>query len=195
MTVDPYLDPDSWVLRNKLGISDRLVLRQAEDDLAGARMAVIAEDASLPAEYGWPLLSAIRTLLFADVYEWADTLRTVGISKDAESQFTPPDSLTAELDAFEALLADTPDELRREDLVRYLSELYRTLNHVHPFREGNGRAQRIFWEFFCLEYGYELRWDLVEKSENDAACRAGDHGDLEPLLRMFTRIVLEERRP
>lgn len=107
MTVDPYLDPDSWVLRNKLGISDRLVLRQAEDDLAGARMAVIAEDASLPAEYGWPLLSAIHALLFADVYEWAGTLRTVGISKDAESQFTPPESLTAELEAFEALLADT----------------------------------------------------------------------------------------
>ena len=48
------------------------------------------------------------------------------------------------------------------------------------------------WELFCREYGYALRWDRVEKDENDSASREADRGHLAPLTRMLDRILVAE---
>lgn len=194
MISDPYLDPDTWVLRNKFGIKDRALLREREDADATARLAVLSDESStgaLPSEYGWPLLSAIHRALFSHVYDWAGELRTVGIAKDESSHFAPPLQLEADLAAWEGDIANFAEPTSRDDFTRRLARLYRTLNHIHPFREGNGRAQRAFWELFCLEFGYELLWDLVEKRENDEASRDADRGLLTPLESMLSRIVVE----
>lgn len=37
---------------------------------------------------------------------------------------------------------------------------------LHPFREGNGRVQRLFFEHLTLYNGYVLDWKLV-KDENE----------------------------
>ena len=105
--MDPYLDPDAWVLVNLYGIRDRDELREVEDDVAGAAMATLSES-DLPAEYGWPLLSEIHRLLFQHVYAWAGSARTVGIAKDESSRFAPPELIGQELEALELLLADFP---------------------------------------------------------------------------------------
>lgn len=189
--MDPYLDPDTWVLVNLYGIRDRDELREVEDDVAGAAMATLSES-DLPAEYGWPLLSEIHRLLFQHVYAWAGSARTVGIAKDESSRFAPPELIGQELEALEILLADFPVVASRAELLLFLAEAYRRLNHIHPFREGNGRAQRAFWELFCREYGYALRWDRVEKDENDLASREADRGHMHPVVSMLDRILVAE---
>lgn len=43
-------------------------------------------------------------------------------------------------------------------LTYFLTEL----NVLHPFREGNGRAQREFIRCLALQDGYQLDWGRVE---------------------------------
>ena|SRR5438309_1100371 len=47
---------------------------------------------------------------------------------------------------------------------------------LHPFREGNGRAQREFIRELAMEAGYEIAWDLVTQDEMFAASVASFHG-------------------
>lgn len=62
--------------------------------------------------------------------------------------------------------------------------------YIHPFREGNGRTQRVFWNRVSLQAGWQLDWRPVHGEENHTAARAGsDQQDLEPLIRMFDKIV------
>jgi len=114
----------------------------------------------------------------------------VGIAKDQHSHFAPPELIERELESFEQELNAFPDDLPRAEMVHRLAGLYRQLNHIHPFREGNGRTQRVFWDAFCLEYGYELRWHLVDKSENDAVSRLADSGHFGPPVDMLDRILV-----
>ncbi|WP_413543909.1 hypothetical protein [Citricoccus nitrophenolicus] len=61
---------------------------------------------------------------------------------------------------------------------------------VHPFREGNGRTQRIFWNRVALKAGWQLDWRPVHGEENHLAARAGsDQQDLAPLVRMFEKVI------
>lgn len=187
MTEDPDLDPKTWVLRNRLGISERTALRAAEDLIVSARLAEI-DSIDLPDAYGWPLLSAIHRHLFRDVYDWAGALRTVGIEKNGDA-FVPPGLLDDELDAFEQLLATSPPPRSIAEFVPRFARLYERLNHIHPFREGNGRAQRAFWELYLREYGLELAWSPDDKVENDHACAEGSRGRFTPLEILLGRIV------
>ena len=47
------------------------------------------------------------------------------------------------------------------------------VNNLHPFRDGNGRTQRIFFSQLSGRAGYLLRWDRISAEENAAASRAG----------------------
>jgi len=60
---------------------------------------------------------------------------------------------------------------------------------LHPFREGNGRAQRIFFEQLALHAGYFLEWQNVEEQQWREANQAGADGDLAPLEAVFARVV------
>lgn len=67
---------------------------------------------------------------------------------------------------------------------------YNNFNILHPFREGNGRTQRIFWEIIAREAGWHFDWGLIDKRTNDQASIAGmQRNDLRPLEDMFRRIV------
>ncbi len=62
--------------------------------------------------------------------------------------------------------------------------------YVHPFREGNGRAQRAFWDRVARDAGWYLDWTGVTGEVNDHASRVGsERQDLGPLIAMFDQIV------
>lgn len=80
--------------------------------------------------------------------------------------------------------------LSRDDFVSRLTYFYDQLNYIHPFREGNGRTQRIFWSRVAVDAGYEIDWDDVVGSENDEASRlAAEQMKRSALEAMFGRIV------
>jgi cell filamentation protein len=77
---DPYLDPATGVLKNRLGIADHNTLEQAEADIVAARSYEISRT-PLEGRFDLPHLQAIHNHLFGDLYEWAGELRTIDISK------------------------------------------------------------------------------------------------------------------
>jgi cell filamentation protein len=76
---DPYLDPASGVLRNRLDIVDEATLEQAEADIAATRSYELSQT-PLKGRFDLAHLQAIHRYLFGDVYDWAGQLRTMDIS-------------------------------------------------------------------------------------------------------------------
>ena len=81
-------------------------------------------------------------------------------------------------------------DLGKDQFVARLACFYDQLNYIHPFREGNGRAQRVFWTRIAAGAGYAVDWDQVVGDENDRASRAAMEDDDRTLLtEMLARIV------
>ncbi|SDZ49262.1 cell filamentation protein [Herbiconiux ginsengi] len=192
--VDPYLEPTSGILRNRLGIATLQALDVAEADLVEARRAqMIGRAVKVTGDLRQ--LQSIYGQLFQDVYEWAGQLRTVDIRKgtDPAAEFFMPVSRLESGAGF--AFAELAEEhqlhgLDRDRFVARLAHHYDQVNYLHPFREGNGRTQRIFWTQIAAGAGFDLDWSRVTGAENNQASRAGmERQDLGELRAIFDRIV------
>jgi cell filamentation protein len=70
-------------------------------------------------------------------------------------------------------------------LTYYLGEV----NAVHPFREGNGRTQRAFFEQLACDAGFTLNWQYLDAARNIEASAAIMRGDAEPMRKMLDSLV------
>ena len=184
---DPYCPPGSTVLRNRLNLTDAKTLAQAERDLS----EVAAESIDFaPPPYSLSYLQAIHRRLFSDLYDWAGELRTVDISKD-NTHFCVTSRIEPEANKLFKVLADANwfQDLDRTNLINASAELFGDLNVVHPFREGNGRAQRILFEHIIVNAGYEISWWPVEPGEWIQANIDAVGCDYAGLVRVFERCV------
>lgn len=188
---DPYLLPNS-VLRNRLGITDSELLAMAEADITRAKLVVLAER---PLRGGYDLahFQAFHRVIFGDIYAWAGQLRTVELSK--HTPFCPLVNLRDFADEVFGRLrsADYLRDLSRADFVHQLAELYGDLNALHPFREGNGRAQRAFLAQLSADADYVLSWAGMDPTRNEEASIKSFLGDNEPLERMLDVFVAQLR--
>ncbi|WP_029191439.1 Fic family protein, partial [Paenibacillus elgii] len=55
-------------------------------------------------------------------------------------------------------------DLPMADFAKCASHYMAEINVLHPFREGNGRAQREFIRQLAVNAGYQLDWSRVDKS-------------------------------
>ncbi len=170
---DPYLDRSAGVLRNRLGLTDRDELRQAEADFVDSRL--LGWNGLTNKTFDASHLSAIHRHLFQDVYEWAGLFRTVGIGKAGPDGFWPSDTLAARatkiFDRLRAglLMSATVDDAT---FLREIASLYLDINQLHPFREGNGRTQRVFLNDVAAISNRVIDWRLISRDQNDEACAA-----------------------
>jgi cell filamentation protein len=122
-------------------------------------------------------LQAIHRYLFGDLYEWAGPLRTIDISKGghlfAHNHIGNAASGIFKQLADEKNLAELDGTAFSGRLAHYLAEL----NALHPFREGNGRAQREFGGHLAQAAGYYIAWENVEQSAALAASIESFRGD------------------
>jgi cell filamentation protein len=80
--------------------------------------------------------------------------------------------------------------ISEDTFVKRLAHYYDQLNYIHPFREGNGRTQRVFWSRVARDAGYVINWDAIVGNENDEASRiAAENMDLSGLEVMLNKIV------
>lgn len=186
---DPYRDPQTGILRNLVGARSQATLDRVEADLVLVRQLQLPE-VGIAASRDLLELQAIHLHLFQDIYSWAGEVRTVDLRKTTGRAvpFAPWLSIRQLADnAARDLAAD--DWLRgltTPDFIEKLSFHYDTFNYLHPFREGNGRAQRIFWSRVAADAGRKIDWSRVSRSMNDLACRtANEEHDLDLLVEMF----------
>ena len=159
-----YCYPHSNCLRNKFNITDEEELKDMERQITSVRAAQILKD-PIKGLFDENHLKAIHKHLFQDLYSWAGEFRKVNISKGNPFclfQYIPEqlNKLFKELknEAYLSLLNENDLAAR---LAYYLGEL----NAIHPFREGNGRTQRIFIMELALKNGYILDLSHVEKKD------------------------------
>lgn len=188
-----YFIPGTTVLSNRVGARTVGALQDAENDLVEARIIELREAPELLSDRSYDLafLQAIHRQLFQDVYIWAGDLRTVGIAKDDES-FCPPGNITQPMNhvAAEIHRLGKLTAVPEPDLAHTVGYLYDYVNFAHPFREGNGRSTREFFDLLLSERGAGIDWDKTDQTELYSACHtARADSDLNGLVVMFARIL------
>lgn len=177
---DPYVYRGTTVLKNLAGLRDEVLLQAFETDFSVFRQAQLA---AFPLRGNFDLvhLQAIHRHLFQDV---AGKLRTVDIAKGGSrfgSHFYLEEyarnlfrKLSAERTAwkFGDVIGEVPSRL-----AEYLGEI----NAMHPFREGNGRAQRTFIGELAQEHGLKIQWHSISQAQMVQASISSFHGDAAPL--------------
>lgn len=156
--IDPdyrYTDPTTGLLRNLQDITDAGTLLFVESGLVTKRLQELSEKPITIK--GIETLFEIHGHLFQDIYSWAGKKRTVEISKDGK-QFFPTshfDNAFRHIDQLIVGFKKIPNDNKRT-LADKLAEILDNVNYLHPFREGNGRAQREFLRLLALEKNMAL---------------------------------------
>ncbi len=191
--VDPYFDETIGDLRNLLGAKSPQELKELEAQIVFANELEL-EAAAIARTNDVAELLALHKQLFGNVYDWAGKIRTVDIKKNEDNAeyFLLVSKIT---DAANFVFGELNQEnnlkgLSTEVFVDRLAYFYDQLNYIHPFREGNGRTQRVFWTRVARDAGYDINWDDVVGDENDDASKmAAEAMDLSALKAMFVKIV------
>ncbi|MCD7733971.1 MAG: Fic family protein [Clostridiales bacterium] len=173
------------VLSNKLGLKSQEALDQAEK-VAVTLRSVEVEQSPPPQPFTFDFYCGLHRTLFQDLYDWAGTLRTVNLSKKGTS-FAPAVTLAQSGEAkFQRLQSMSEFRtLPRQQFVREVAEFYHDLNLLHPFREGNGRTQRLFFTLLIRRAGYDIRFADCDMDEFMIATIHAAHGVMDYLYDFF----------
>ena len=166
---DTYCYPDSYVLRNKLGITDHDKLVSAEGIITVIKMDELDKN-PIKGSFNTEHLRKIHQFIFEDLYDWAGEFRTVEISKGIP--FCYCTNIQSQLDSIFSQLKKENYLKDLDDRAQYVSRIafyFGEINAVHPFREGNGRAQRKFIQQLVSESGHSLSF---EKLDSDRMIKA-----------------------
>jgi cell filamentation protein len=162
---DHYLDPETGVLKNKLGIGDEDELKKAEASLVAWRSFQLAEK-PVQGRFDLEHLKSIHKHLFRDVYEWAGELRDIDLARDNNYFANHLHIVSSARPIFQKLaeegyLKGLNAAAFSTRAAYYLGEM----NALHPFREGNGRAQREFINHLAYKNGCFIEWKNISQED------------------------------
>lgn len=160
------------VLDNKLGITLPADLQREEERISKKKALKLFENGILDSlEVGtFTTLKFIHRYLFEDIYDFAGEIRRVNIAK-GNFRFAPLMYLDVSLENIDKMPQSSFDEI---------IEKYVEMNIAHPFREGNGRATRIWLD--CIlkkEIGRVVDWSKVDKEDYLLAMERSPIKDIE----------------
>ena len=150
-------------LKNKLNITSQVELSKAEEKISKQKAKQLFaknffEDGKMnQIEVGtFKALVQIHEFLFEDIYDFAGKLRDVNIAK-GNFRFAPLMYLEQSLQNI--------DRMPKSNFEQII-EKYVEMNIAHPFREGNGRATRIWLDLILKkEIKQVIDWNKVDKEE------------------------------
>lgn len=191
MPGDPYSDPVTGVLHNKLGLGTAAGLEAAEREITHAALILLRES-PVSLTYDLLHLREIHKRIFGDIYEWAGQIRTVAIAKG--TMFCLPQHIDS---SAAVIFGELRGEgflrgLRRDEFVGRLAYYLGEVNALHPFREGNGRAQRAFFGQLARDAGFALDWQHLDATRNVETSAAIMRGNPEPMRRMLGSLVRDD---
>jgi cell filamentation protein len=160
------------ILENKLGLTSQIDLAKTEEKISKQKAKQLFDSGDIKkAEIGtFKGLSFIHAYLFEDIYNFAGKIREVNISK-GNFRFAPLMHLKSSLEHIDTMPQKTFDQI---------IEKYVEMNIAHPFREGNGRATRIWLDLiFKKELRQVIDWNAVDKDDYLSAMQRSPVKDLE----------------
>lgn len=159
-------------LENKLGIKDSIELAHIEEKISKKKAVELYDKGLLDGldAGSFSALAFIHKYLFEDIYEFAGEIREVNLAKGG-FRFAPLMYLQMALENIDKMPQSTFDEI---------VEKYVEMNIAHPFREGNGRATRIWLDLiFKKELGKVVDWSRVDKEDYLLAMERSPIRDIE----------------
>ena len=160
------------VLENKLNITDQIELAKMEEKISKQKAKRLFDSGDINrVEIGtFAGLAFIHAYLFDEIYHFAGKIRDVNIAK-GDFRFAPVMYLTPSLQHIDAMAQSTFDEI---------IEKYVEMNVAHPFREGNGRATRIWLDLLLKKSLRQVvDWHNVSKEDYLLAMQRSVVKDLE----------------
>lgn len=183
---DPYID-ENGALINKKGIKDATELDRIEKAVSYMKALELAQN-PINGKFDLRHLQRIYQHLFSDIYPFAGKIRE-GYLQKGEQDFAmgyrivpQAEKLFTELKNEQFLKNIEPDKLAAR-LAYYMGEI----NAIHPFREGNGRTQRIFIVQLAREVGYELTFEKTNQEEMINASIQAHRCDYTELTRIIKK--------
>lgn len=161
---DSHVD-ENGVLKNYLGIKDQGKLEAAERDITSYKESIF-KDNPIKGKFDLKHLQDIHKYLFGDIYPFAGKIRD-GYLQKGQQDFTMGYRIIPQAEKLftqlknEQFLKKTDPEKIAGRLAYYMGEI----NAIHPFREGNGRTQRIFISQLAKEAGFELTFSKSNQEE------------------------------
>lgn len=188
--IDPnftYTDPKTGLLKNLQDISDPDVLLFVESAAVTKRLQELYEK---PLKIkGFDSIFEIHRHLFQDIFVWAGKKRAVEISKDGKQFFLTShfDNAFRYIDHLISEFKKIPKNNKKQ-LAEKLAEILDNVNYLHPFREGNGRAQREFLRLLALEKGLTLN---LNPPDNKSVYERYMKGTIESDVKTLTELIFE----
>ena len=174
-------------LVNKLGIRDEKKLSEIEAQITFAK-AVMLEETPIDDDFGFEHFKKIHEFLLCDLYEWAGQVRTVDISKKRTKFLDAASIESIGTKCFAKVKEGYFDNLPFDEFVKRIAEFYNDVNYIHPFREGNGRTQRIYFTQLIRHYGYDINFADIDTDELMIATIQASSGVMDFLIE-FSRIL------
>lgn len=176
------------ILENRLGITNQIELAKAEEKISKQKAKQLFDSGDIiKVKVGnFEGLGFIHAYLFGEIYDFAGKIRDVNIAK-GDTAFARVMHLESSLKHIDAMPQSTFDEI---------IEKYVEMNMAHPFREGNGRATRIWLDLILKkEIQQVVDWNRVDKEEYLSAMQRSPVKDIEikHLLRQALTNQVDDR--
>lgn len=177
-------------LINKFDIRDEKVLAETEADITFMK-SIMLDNNPIEGCFDFEHYKTIHRFLFCDIYDWAGEIRTVNISKKGTA-FAKADSIERIATAcFKRITSGCLADLTHDEFAAEIADLYDTINRLHPFREGNGRTERIFFTDLIRKYGYDIQFTEENVDFLMIATIQAAQGVLDYLIQFFTEEIVE----
>lgn len=183
-----YCYPNSSVLKNKFNIKNNKELEIAEREYTSLSIAEVKIN-PIKGNFDLKHLQDIHRHVFKDIYSWAGEFRTVNISKG-----TPFCNCLFITDIGDEIFSKLKEEnyligIDRSKIYYKLSYYFGEINALHPFREGNGRVQRIMIEYLAQVAGYKLDFSNVSEVEMVNSCIDSFNCNYDKMIETFKKIT------
>lgn len=181
---DPFFDYHNKILKNIPGFTDQAKLDKFER-FTTAAAAVELELNPVRGSFDRAHFQQIHRELFREVFPWAGELRRTDLRRPGFPPFVRKEFLVVTLDNTLAALAAEKHlkGLNEETFSARAAYFLGEVNHIHPFREGNGRTQREFFREMAAEAGHRLNWGRVTPAlMYEASIQSHQHRDNSGLI-------------
>ena len=181
-------------LINKLDIQDEKQLDIVESQITVAKISMLQQN-PIDGNFDFEHYKAIHKFIFEDLYDWAGIPRVVDISKKG-TLFVAAKNINEIATACFELLKNHNyfKDLDTDNFVEKITDFYCVTNNLHPFREGNGRTQRVFLSQLALNAGYEMNFANMDTDELMVATIQAANG-VDTNLRDVLREIIKPIEP
>ena len=188
--------PNTNVLINKFEIKDEDTLKDIEANITSTETLKALTKKGIEGKLDYEHLKKIHKTLFSKIYSWAGKERSVNIAKGFSF---------CDVGMLPDFSNDIFSKLKREnfyldnnktDTITKIADLYGDLNCLHPFREGNGRSNKLFCQYIAGINGIQFDFSKIDKNEwNQASIYSayGSNNMLNDILQNISEdITLEQ---